>query len=56
MSSVDILNLDGNRISDVSPLLQLPLRQLILTDNPLSRESLDIHVPAMRAQGTVVTL
>lgn len=47
---------DGNRISDVSPLLELPLRQLSLTDNPLSRESLDIHVPAMRANGTLVSL
>ena len=46
----------GNRISDVSPLLQLPLQRLILTGNPLSRESLDIHVPAMRAQGTLVSL
>ena len=33
-----------------------PLQRLILTGNPLSRESLDIHVPAMRAQGTLVSL
>lgn len=56
LSSVSILELDGNRISDVSPLLELSLRRLTLTDNPLSRESLDIHVPAMRAKGTHVSL
>ncbi len=33
-----------------------PLQRLILTGNPLSRESLDIHVPAMRAQRTLVSL
>lgn len=56
LSSVAVLDPSGNRIADVSPLLELPLRQLSLTDNPLSRQSLDIHVPAMRAKGTLVTL
>ena len=55
LSSVSILDLSGNRISDVSPLLELSLQRLTLTGNPLSRESLDIHIPAMRAKGTLVT-
>ena len=43
-------------ITDISPLASLTnLTTLWLSDNPLSRDSIDIHVPNLKARGVYVT-
>ncbi|MYA68958.1 leucine-rich repeat domain-containing protein [Candidatus Poribacteria bacterium] len=45
----------NNAIVDVSPLKGLTeLKSLLLEDNPLSQESVEIHIPAIKANGTTV--
>ena len=47
--------LGHNAIVDVSPLKELKnLKSLILSENPLSHESVEIHIPAIEANGTTV--
>jgi Leucine-rich repeat (LRR) protein len=50
------LTLNGNQISDVGPLASLTkLIRLNLGGNPLSQESVDVHVPNLKARGVRVT-
>ena len=53
------LELAENRISDIGPLVSNPgLGQgdvLTLTDNPLSSDSLNTHIPALQARGVSVS-
>ena len=54
-TNLDTLELPANQIVDISPLKALTnLETLNLFDNPLSQESLEIHIPAIEANGTVV--
>ena len=58
LSSLDqlqVLLLDENRVADISPLLGLSmLEQVLLRGNPLSAETLDVHIPALIGQGVEV--
>ena len=55
LTKLESLNLYGNRIVDVSPLKGLTkLGLLWLSDNPLSQDSINIHIPAIEANGTIV--
>ena len=49
------LGLGNNRISDISPLTALTaLEVLELRDNPLGDAAVDVHIPAIEANGTEV--
>ena len=51
------LDLSDNDISDITPLAPLTnLERLDLRHNPLSQESVDVHVPALRSKGVYVDL
>ena len=51
------LSLDNNNLSDISTLVELTqLKTLHLRGNPLSYPSLRTHIPAMQANGVVVTV
>ena len=51
------LSLVNNQISDVSPLASLTnLTELDLGSNPLSQESIDLHVPNLEARGINVDM
>ena len=57
LTSLRTLFLTENAIEDVSPLAKLTnLHILVLRDNPLSDESIAVHIPAIRANGTAVTI
>ncbi len=45
-----------NKISDIAPLLKIMISgsQVYLYSNPLSRESINTHIPALRHMGAVV--
>ena len=50
-----VIDLSDNLVSDVSPLVGLMyLRTLDLDRNPLSEESLNVHIPALRSKGVDV--
>ena len=53
------LDLTGNSIKDVSPLLSIEGlgsgTEILLDDNPLSGESIDIHIPALTSRGVRVS-
>ena len=56
-TNLEGLGLSDNAIVDVAPLKGLTnLEWLNLEDNPLSAASIEIHIPAMFANGTVVVL
>ncbi|MYF57412.1 T9SS type A sorting domain-containing protein [Candidatus Poribacteria bacterium] len=48
------LRLFGNNIRDISPLVNLNLTSLEIRGNPLSNESIRVHIPAMQAKGVLV--
>ena len=49
------LGLGANNIEDISALTNLTgLEHLDLRNNPLSAESIDVHIPALEAEGVVV--
>lgn len=48
--SLMYLNLSYNLIEDVAPLLDTEVVSVTLVGNPLSEESLTVHVPALRAR------
>ena len=49
------LKLEHNQISDVSPLASLPrLGRLLISNNPLSPASLDIHIPQLEERGVEI--
>ena len=51
------LSLNNNTLSDVAPLTTLAqLKTLRLRGNPMSYPSLQTHIPALRASGTVVSV
>ena len=55
LTNLEELDLSGNAIVDVSPLKELTkLKSLLLLGNPLSQESVEIHIPAIEANGTKV--
>ena len=55
--SLRTLILPGNSITDISPLVDLPsLGFLDLRHNPLSADSLNRHIPALRSRGVGVVL
>jgi len=46
----------GNQISDLTPLASLTnLTWLTLDGNPLSQDSIDVHVPNLKARGVSVS-
>ena len=49
-----ILSLNNNQVSDISPLMSMELAWLNLRGNPLSAESINTHIPLLRANGTTV--
>ena len=62
LTQLTLLNLGNNSISDISPLVKLNLTGtewnnfgLYLKGNPLSNDSIRIHIPAMQAKGIVVS-
>ena len=49
------LDLEGNEIVDISPLIAMAgLQALNAAHNPLSRESVEVHLPRLIEQGVVV--
>ena len=55
LTNLETLFLGANRIVDVSPLKGLTnLEVLSLRGNPLSQDSIEIHIPAIEANGTIV--
>ena len=55
LTQLTTLELNRNNITDISPLLKLNLTKLDIRRNPLSKESIRIHIPAMQAKGTLVS-
>jgi hypothetical protein len=56
LTNLTELLLSSNQISDISTLASLTnLISLDLRDNPLSQESINTHVPNLRARGVIVT-
>ena len=57
LTNLERLNLARNQVRDVGPLAALTnLERLDLEHNPLSQESVDVHVPALRSKGVYVDL
>jgi len=55
MTSLEELDLGGNDVEDLSPLRGLTkLARLDVRNNPLSKESIDVHIPALRERGVDV--
>ncbi|MFP6596630.1 MAG: leucine-rich repeat domain-containing protein, partial [Candidatus Hydrogenedentota bacterium] len=58
LSGLRVLGLTDNNIEDISPLVPKTLKDgkgtLILVGNPLSQESIDVHIPALKARGITV--
>ena len=54
LTQLSKLRLFDNNIRDISPLLKLNLTSLEIRGNPLSNESIRIHIPAMQAKGVLV--
>ncbi len=55
LTRLTTLSLGGNNIEDISALTNLTgLERLDLRNNPLSAESIDVHIPALEANGVVV--
>ena len=54
LTQLTLLWLHNNTISDVSALVKLNLTGLYLWNNPLSYTSINIHIPAMQANGVEV--
>ena len=53
-SGVRRLDLSGNRITDVAPVIGAGFGVVGLRGNPLSADSIERHVPALRSAGTAV--
>ena len=53
-ASLERLDLSGNRIADVAPLVGTGIGVVGLRGNPLSADSIERHLPALRAAGTAV--
>ena len=55
LTQLEYLELGNNRISDISPLTALrALEDLELRGNPLAAAAVDVHIPAIAANGTDV--
>jgi len=58
LTSLTWLGLGNNQISDISPLVDNPGLgegdEVVLTDNPLSEESINEHIPELEARGVTV--
>ena len=58
LTSLTWLDLSGNQVSDVSPLVEneglSEGDEVDLRDNPLSSDSINIHIPQLRARGVSV--
>ena len=54
LTRLTTLKLFNNNIRDIAPLLKLNLTSLDIRSNPLSKESIRIHIPVMQAKGTLV--
>ena len=55
LTQLEYLELGNNRISDISPLTVLrALEDLELRGNPLAAPAVDVHIPAIAANGTEV--
>ena len=54
LQSLERLDFAGNRIADVAPLVGAGIGVVGLRGNPLSADSIERHVPALRAAGTAV--
>ena len=55
MVSLEDVRMAANDIVDISPLLELDgLKVVSLGNNPLSRDSLEEHIPALRARGVSI--
>ena len=53
-ASLERLDLSGNRIADVAPLVGAGIGVVGLRGNPLSADSIERQLPALRAAGTAV--
>ena len=53
-ASLERLDLSGNRIADVAPLVGAGIGVMGLRGNPLSADSIERQLPALRAAGTAV--
>ena len=57
LANVTHLWLGFNQISDITPLASLTnLTELDFEENPLSQESLEVHVPTLESRGVAVIL
>ena len=54
LQSLDRLDLSGNHIADVTPFVGTGFGVIDLRDNPLSADSIERHLPALRATGTAM--
>ena len=54
LQSLRRLDLSANRIGDVTPFIGAGFGVVGLRGNPLSEDSIERHVPALRAEGTAV--
>ena len=54
LQSLERLNLGGNRIADVALFVDTGIGVVGLRGNPLSADSIERHVPALRSAGTAV--
>ena len=54
LQSLRRLDLGGNRIADVAPFVDTGIGVVGLRGNPLSADSIERHVPALRSAGTAV--
>ena len=54
LESLERLDLSGNRIADVTPLVGAGIDVVGLRGNPLSADSIERHVPALRDAGMTV--
>ncbi len=56
MTALEYLYVGGNEVSDIAPLLLLEaLKEVQLSGNPLTGQSIDEHIPALKSRGVYVS-
>jgi hypothetical protein len=60
MENIQYLDLAGNQIIDLTPLVENPFIgqgcRIVLFDNPLSEEAKNIQIPALEKRGVEIIL